>query len=207
MMILAQPVVVFHGVLFCASKCDSWWAMLNHRLCTIVSYTESIGVNHSVLCWASGCQTLWAMLSSLCRNHSVLCWTSGCESWCVILLTYVWTMVRYAEPEVDNYSVLYWASSCESFWVTLKQWLWIMCVGIMVCYSEPVVGNHGVNIVPVCVNHDELCGASGWDSLCVIICQYVWTMASYSESVVVNHVVFCWASGCESWWVMLRKWL
>ena len=26
-------------------------------------------------------------------------------------------------------------------------------MGIMVCYAEPVVGNHGVNDVPVGVNH------------------------------------------------------
>jgi hypothetical protein len=46
-----------------------------------------------------------------------------------------------------------------------------MCVEIMVCYSEPVVGNHGVNAVPVGVNHCELCGASGCESLSVIMCQ------------------------------------
>ena len=26
-------------------------------------------------------------------------------------------------------------------------------MGIMVCYAEPVVGNHGVNAVPVGVHH------------------------------------------------------
>jgi hypothetical protein len=31
------------------------------------------------------------------------------------------------------------------------------CVGIMVCYAELVVVNHGVNAVPVGVNHGELC--------------------------------------------------
>jgi hypothetical protein len=30
-------------------------------------------------------------------------------------------------------------------------------VGIKVCYSEPVVGNHGVNAMSVGVNYDELC--------------------------------------------------
>ena len=30
-------------------------------------------------------------------------------------------------------------------------------MGIMVCCSEPVVENHGVNAVPVGVIHGELC--------------------------------------------------
>ena len=30
-------------------------------------------------------------------------------------------------------------------------------MGIMVCFAEQVVGNHGVNAVPVGVNHGELC--------------------------------------------------
>jgi hypothetical protein len=40
----------------------------------------------------------------------------------------------------------------------------------MVCYDEPVVGNHGVNAVPVGVIHGELRRASGCESLCAIMC-------------------------------------
>ena len=52
-----------------------------------------------------------------------------------------------------NYVVLFWASGFESWWVMLSQWLWIM-----VCYSEPVVVNHGV-----------LCWACGCESWWAII--------------------------------------
>ena len=34
----------------------------------------------------------------------------------------------------------------------------------MLCYAEPVGGNHVVNAVPVSVNHGELCTASGCES-------------------------------------------
>jgi hypothetical protein len=44
-------------------------------------------------------------------NHGVLCWANGCESRCAILVTYVWTMVRYDELELDNHSVLYYAET------------------------------------------------------------------------------------------------
>ena len=30
---------------------------------------------------------------------------------------------------------------------------------------------------------------------------------SYVVPVVVSHSELCCASGCESWWLMLRKWL
>ena len=42
---------------------------------------------------------------------------------------------------------------------------------IMVCYAEPVVGNNGVNNVPVGVNHVELCRANGYESWCVMLSQ------------------------------------
>ena len=44
-------------------------------------------------------------------------------------------------------------------------------MGIIVCYDEPVVGNHGVNAVPVGVTHGELIRASGCESLYAIVCQ------------------------------------
>jgi hypothetical protein len=37
--------------------------------------------------------------------------------------------------------------------------------------------------------------------------QWLWIMVSYDEPVVVNHGVLCWASGYESWCVMLSQWL
>ena len=80
----------------------------------------------------------------------------------------------------------------------LRQWLWIM-----VCYTEPVVVNHG-----------GLCRASGCKSWCVLLSYCLWVMVSYAEpkvnygvycrasnyaeAVVANHVVLCWNSGCQS---------
>ena len=57
----------------------------------------------------------------------------------------------------------------------------------MVIYAEPVVVNHGV-----------LFWASGCESYCVILSQWLWIMVIYAEPVVVNHGVLFWASGCES---------
>jgi hypothetical protein len=48
----------------------------------------------------------------------------------------------------------------------------------MVCYTEPVVVNHGV-----------LCRASGCKSWCVLLSQWVGIMVCYAEPVVVNHGV------------------
>jgi hypothetical protein len=45
------------------------------------------------------------------------------------------------------------------------------CVRIMVCYAELVVGNHGVNAVPLGVNHGVLRIASGCESLCAMLNQ------------------------------------
>ena len=46
----------------------------------------------------------------------------------------------------------------------------------MVCYTEPVVVNHGV-----------LYRASGCKSWCVLLSQWVGIMVCYAEPVVVNH--------------------
>jgi hypothetical protein len=89
--------------------------------------------------------------------------------------------VCYAEAVVVNHGVLCLASGCESWYVMLSQWLWIM-----VSYDEPVVVNHGVL----------------WWASVMSHCELRWT-----KLVAVNHGVFCCASVCESWWVILSQWL
>jgi hypothetical protein len=153
----------------------------------------------------------------------------------------LWIMACDIEPVVVNHGVLYRANNCESWWVLLCQWLLIM-----VCYAESVVVNCAVLCLwvmvsyteQVAVNHGLLCYASGCESWCVMLSQWLWIMVSYAEpnscesccvilsrvclsygvlcraigykwyeSVVVNHGVLCWTSGCESWCGMLTKWL
>ena len=83
---------------------------------------------------------------------------------------------------------------------TLCQWVWIM-----LCYSEQVVQNHDVNDMPVGVNHVELYWASGCESRCAMLSQWLWIIVNYVEPVVVKHCELCWASGCESYCVMLSR--
>ena len=73
--------------------------------------------------------------------------------------------------------------------VMLSQWLWIM-----VCYTEPVVVNHGV-----------LYWTSGCESGFIIQSKWLWIMLCYSEPRVVNHSELWWASGCESCCVILSQ--
>ena len=132
-------------------------------------------------------------------NHVLLCW----DQW-------LWIMVCYVEAEVVNHGVLCWSSGCESWCAMLSQWFLIM-----VCYAEPVVVNHG-----------ELCCASGWASWCAMLNQRLWIMICYAcvswgvilslwivvwyaVPVVVSHDLLCWASGCESWYIVLsqRLWI
>ena len=65
----------------------------------------------------------------------------------------------------------------------------------MACYAEPVV------------NHSVLYGASGCESRCVILSQWMLVMKCIAEQVILNHGEFYCASGCESWFVMLSQWL
>jgi len=62
MVCYAEPVVVNHGELCCASDGESWCVMLNQWLCIMVCYvdpvvvnqecyTEPVVVNHGELCW------------------------------------------------------------------------------------------------------------------------------------------------------------
>jgi hypothetical protein len=45
-----EPVVANHGVVCCAIRCDSWWAMLSQWLWILVYYAEPVFMNHT--CYA-----------------------------------------------------------------------------------------------------------------------------------------------------------
>ena len=57
--------------------------------------------------------------------------------------------------------------------------------------------------VPKFVNYGVLYWASGCQSWCVILCQWMWIMVSFTVPVVVNNDVSCWVSGCELCCAML----
>ena len=56
------------------------------------------------------------------------------------------------------------------------------------CYSEPVVVNHGDYAEPV------VC-----ESCCVNLSQWLLIMVCYDEPVAVNHGLSCCGKGCGSW--------
>jgi hypothetical protein len=129
-------------------------------------------------------------------SHGVLCWAIGCESCCVILslLRFSYGVpcraIRYEwyEPMIVNYDVLWWTSGCESWCVMLSQWLWIH-----VCYTEPnSCESCCVILSRLCFSYGVSCRAIGYE---------------WYEPMVVNYDVLWWTSDCESWCVMLSKWL
>jgi hypothetical protein len=60
---------------------------------------------------------------------------------------------------------------------------------------------------PKVVNYGVLCGASGCESWCDILSQWLLVMVCIVEQVIVNHDELYCLSGCESWCVMLSQWL
>jgi hypothetical protein len=79
-----------------------------------------------------------------------------------------------------------------------------------------MVVNHANHVVPVVMNQVVLCWASRWESriercasrcesCCAMLSQSLWIAMCYAEPVVVNHWELWWASGCESWCVMLSR--
>jgi hypothetical protein len=59
---------------------------------------------------------------------------------------------------------------------------------IMACYTEPVGVNHGV-----------LYGASGFESLCVLLSQWLLIMVCIAEQMIVKQGKLCCVGDCESW--------
>jgi hypothetical protein len=73
-----------------------------------------------------------------------------------------------------------------------------------------VILNHWLSIV----QHDAYplaqyitCWASGYETWCVMLSQWLWIMVCHTEPVVVNHGVLYWASAWESLCVILSQWL
>jgi hypothetical protein len=60
---------------------------------------------------------------------------------------------------------------------------------IMVSYAEKVVLDHGDYAGLEGVKRSELCWASGYESWCVMLSQWLWIMVCDVEPVVVNQGV------------------
>ena len=79
MVCYADAVVMYHGVLFWASGCESRCAMLSKGLWIMVSYEVPVVMNRGVLLCIMVCYAAPVIV-----NHGVLFWASDCES-CVIV--------------------------------------------------------------------------------------------------------------------------
>jgi hypothetical protein len=134
-------------------------------------------------------------------------WASGCESWWAMLSQWLWIMVCNAEPVVVNHGVLCRARGCELWCIThhnsqpLAQHCtpWLTTTGSAL---HTIIHNYLLSIKPVVVNHGISYGASGRESWCIILSQWLLVMMCIAESVDVNHGLLCCASGCDWWWVM-----
>jgi hypothetical protein len=121
----------------------------------------------------------------LAQHNTPQCTTTGSNQW-------MWMIDCHAVPKVVNHGDLCWASGCESWCVILSQWLWIM-----VWYARPSsCESWCIMLSKVVMNHDVVCWA-----------QSLGIMMYYAEAMVVYNGVLCWASGCESWFVILSQWL
>jgi hypothetical protein len=137
-------------------------------------------------------------------KHVVVCWSSGCESWCSILSQWLWIMVCYAEPVVVNYDVLCWTSQPLAQHSTP----WFTGTGSAL---HTMIHNHWLRIInhvwqPLAQHSSPVYYSepNGYEWWFIMMSQWLWIMVSYAEPVGINHGVLCWASGCESWCVMLR---
>jgi hypothetical protein len=174
--------------------------MIHTHWFSIAYQFSQMVVKHGVLRWASGCESWWALMCqwlwimvyyavSVVVNHGVLCWASGCESCCSMLCQWLWSLVCYAEP----------VSGCESWLGMLSQWFTMIhnhCLSISHDDSQPLTQY----ITTWCTTTD-----SAWYTM-IHSHWHCWThhdslMVWYTEPVVLNHGVLCWAS--EWLWIMV----
>ena len=52
----SEPVVVNHGLLYCAKGCELWRVILSQWLSIMVCYTEPVDVNRGKFYCASSCE-------------------------------------------------------------------------------------------------------------------------------------------------------
>jgi hypothetical protein len=67
---------------------------------------------------------------------------------------------------------------------------------IMLCYAERMTMNHVMQY-----------WASGFESWCVILSQWLWIICVLCWTSDCESCLFYWAIGCESWYAMLSQWL
>jgi hypothetical protein len=127
--VLSQPVVVNHGVICWASRCEPW--------CVILS--QWVVLNHEVLWWTSCCESWYAILSQWLWINNTLLFTTNDSAYQTMIHNH--SLAQYNKPWFTTtgsslHSMIHCcASGCESCCALLSQWLWLM-----ICNVEPLSG-------------------------------------------------------------------
>ena len=132
MVCYAEPVIGNHVVLcwaigwksrceWCASECESWWAMHSQWLWIMMRYAEPVVCESwcAILYQCSWIMDSYAQLVVVI--HGELFWASGWESCCAMLSQWLWIMASHAVPVVVNHVVQCLANGCESWRIMLHQ--------------------------------------------------------------------------------------
>jgi hypothetical protein len=209
----AEQVVVSHGELCWAHMIHNHWVSITHHdsqplaqhytpwlTATRISIAQHDSPSHAqhntpwftpLAQHTNSCESCCFILCRLCLSYGVSCRAVGYE---------------WYESVVVNYGAFCWTSGLESWCVMLSQWLWFMVHWLNITHydSQPLAQHNSTWLTTTCsalhtINHNHLL------SITHHVSQRLWIMVCYSEPVVVNHGVLCWASGCESWCALLNQ--
>jgi hypothetical protein len=178
---------VNQGVLFWTCSCESCCFILNQWLWIIVCYAEQLVVNHGDWYWASGYESLCVNPDSYpMAQHSSRWFIATGSTLITMILTHWLTITHHDSQPLAHYKTT-WFTTIGSAYLSMIQIHWIIITHHV---SQPLAQHNSLWL---------------W-ILCLILHQRLWIIVCYAEQLVVNHGVLCWASGYESWWLMLRQW-
>jgi hypothetical protein len=182
--------------------------MLNQWICIMVCYAEPVDVNHGVLFWASGCP-----------QHNSPWFTTTVSAYHIIIHNHWLSITQHdSQPlaQHDNpwsqplpHHSTPWFTTSGSELHTMIDNHWLSTTNhdsqTLIRHDTPWFPTTGVSIA----HHDSqlLCSNNTSRFITTELTIGLWITVSYDEPMVVNHGVLCWASGCESWCVILSQWL
>jgi hypothetical protein len=119
----------------------------------------------------------------------------------------VWIMANHVVPVVMNHAVLCWASRWDSRIERCASGcdiLYVLCL-----IYDQYNCKYWIYVYLYVVWHwlIKKCNWIEIESCCAMLSQSLWITVFYAEPVVVNHCELCWASGCETLWVIRKYWL